>query len=136
MSKLVAVTARIGETPYAVTITDTEGHQWLSDEPPAAGGGGLGPTPHQLLLASLGACTAMTLRMYALRKGWLLPAVEVELQFNPDGPPPAGGSDVRRRISLRGEFNAEQRARLLEIANACPLHKVLTGEIRIATTLT
>ena len=136
MSKLSAVTARIGETPYVVTLSDSEGHQWLSDEPPAAGGGGRGPTPHQLLLASLGACTAMTLRMYALRKGWPLPAVEVELQFNPGGPPPAGGSDIRRRISLRGELSAEQRARLLEIANACPLHKVLTGEVRITTSLT
>jgi putative redox protein len=136
MSKLATVTARIGETPYTVTLTDAHGHEWLSDEAPADGGSGRGPTPHQLLLASLGACTAMTLRMYAMRKGWPLPAVEVELQFNPDGPPPAGGSDICRRISVRGELSAEQRARLLEIANACPLHKVLTGEIRIATAIT
>jgi putative redox protein len=59
----------------------------------------------------------------------------VELQFNPDGPPPSGGSDIRRRISLRGEFSAEQRERLLQIANACPLHKVLTGGLHIATSL-
>ena len=135
MSKLISVTARIGDTPYVVTLSDPAGHEWLSDEPPAAGGGGQGPTPHQLLLASLGACTAMTLRMYALRKGWPLPAVEVELQFNPDGPPSAPGNDIRRRIKLSGEFSAEQRARLLQIANACPLHKVLTSEVRITTSL-
>lgn len=135
-SEVPAVTARIGETPYTVTLTDARGHQWLSDEPQAGGGSGRGPTPHQLLLSSLAACTAMTLRMYALRKGWALPAVEVEMQFNPEGPPPGGGSDIRRRISLHGDFNAEQRARLLQIANACPLHKVLTGEIRITTSLT
>jgi putative redox protein len=135
MSHVPAVTAVIGETPYTVTLSDEHGHQWLADEPTAGGGGNRGPAPYQLLLSALGACTAITLRMYATRKGWALPAVKVELQFNPDGVPAAGGSDIRRRITLQGEFSAAQRERLLQIANVCPIHKVLTGEVRIATSL-
>jgi putative redox protein len=129
------VTAVIGATPYLVTLTDVASHQWRADEPLASGGGNQGPTPYQLLLSSLGACTAITLRMYAARKGWALAAVTVELQFNPDGVPPAGGNDIRRRITLGGDLSAEQRERLLQIANACPIHKVLSGELRVATAL-
>jgi putative redox protein len=73
--------------------------------------------------------------MYAARKSWALEEVQVELQFNPDGVPAAGGSDIRRRITVRGALSAEQRERLLQIANACPIHKVLSGQIRIATSL-
>jgi putative redox protein len=135
MSHSQLLTAVSDEAPYLVRFRDESGHEWLADEPVGSGGGNAGPAPHQLLLSSLGACTAITLRMYAARKGWALAAVTVELQFNPDGPPPSGGSDIRRRISLRGEFSAEQRERLLQIANACPLHKVLTGGLHIATSL-
>lgn len=123
------------DTPYTVTLSDERGHQWLGDEPGEAGGADRGPAPHQLLLSSLGACTAITLRMYAERKGWPLAGVTVELQFNPDGEPPAGGSDIRRRITLNGPLSEAQRERLLEIANKCPLHKVLSGEVRIASSL-
>jgi putative redox protein len=135
MSHVSAVSAVSADAPYAVTLSDDLTHQWLADEPAASGGGNRGPTPVHLLLSSLGACTAITLRMYAARKGWPLLGVEVALEFNPGGPAAAGGSDIRRRISLRGELSEEQRARLLQIANACPLHKVLSGAIRIATSL-
>ena len=135
MSHSQLLTAISEEAPYLVRFRDETGHEWLADEPQGSGGGNAGPTPHQLLLSSLGACTAITLRMYAARKGWVLRSVSVELQFNPDGPPVAGGNEIRRRISLQGDFSAEQRERLLQIANACPLHKVITGELRVATTL-
>jgi len=72
--------------------------------------------------------------MYAARKGWPLRHVDVELAFNPEGTP-AAGNDITRVITLEGELDDEQRERLLQIANKCPIHKVLTGEIRIATTL-
>ena len=134
MSKSRAVTAVLGDTPYVVTLSDGD-HEWLADEPLESGGANRGPTPHQLLLSSLGACTAITVRMYATRKGWPLAGVTVELQLNPDGAPAGGGSEIRRRITVRGELTAEQRERLLQVADACPVARTLGGEIRTTTSL-
>jgi putative redox protein len=134
MSAIPTVTARSDAAPYRVDLSDDLTHVWLADEPVVHDGGNLGPSPERLLLSSLGACTAITLRMYAARKGWALAAVRVELQFNPDGKPTAG-TEISRRIELDGALDAEQRERLLQIANACPIHKVLTGEVRIETKL-
>jgi putative redox protein len=134
MNEIATVNAVSNAAPYLVAISNGT-HQWRADEPVALGGADRGPAPHQLLLSALGACTAVTLRMYCARKSWALEEVQVELQFNPDGPPAGGGNDIRRRITLRGELSAEQRERLLQIANACPIHKVLSGEVRIATSL-
>jgi putative redox protein len=135
MSTVATVSGSTGGVPYTVTLADNLAHRWLADEPASLGGANRGPTPHHLLLSSLGVCTAITLSMYAGRKGWALHGVDVELQFNPDGAPPQGGSDIRRRVALRGALSAAQRERLLEIANACPIHRVLSGKIRIATAL-
>jgi putative redox protein len=134
MGAVSTVVASSGGAPFQVNLADDLEHQWLADEPAEVGGGNAGPTPQHLLLSSLGACTAITLRMYAARKQWPLTAVKVELTFNPDGKPEAG-TDIRRRIVLVGELSGEQRERLLQMANACPIHKVLSGEIRIATSL-
>lgn len=136
MSAKSHVTAVSVSAPYLVNLDDHAGHQWRADEPRSAGGDDQGPNPHQLLLSSFGACTAITLRMYAASKGWALTGVEVDVQFNPDGDPPQGVNNIRRRIALKGELTGEQRQRLLEIAERCPIHKVLTGEIRIASSLT
>jgi putative redox protein len=134
VSRSSTVTAVLGETPYVVTLSDGI-HEWLADEPLEAGGGNRGPSPHQLVLSGLGACTAITLRMYAARKGWGLAGVTVELQLNPDGAPSAGGSEIRRRITLRGDLTTEQRERLLQVANACPVNRTLGGEIHTTTSL-
>ena len=128
------VRASTGSAPFAVTFTDDLGHHWLADEPAETGGGDTGPSPHRLLLSALGACTAITLQMYAARKQWPLRRVGVDLQFNPEGTP-ASGNDITRVITLQGDLTDEQRERLLQIANACPIHKVLTGEVRIASSL-
>jgi putative redox protein len=134
MSTIPTVTAVNGATPYIVTLEDRRGHRWLADEPLEAGGANEGPSPTTLLLSALGACTAITVRMYAARKSWPLAGVEVQLEFNPEGAPPEG-NDIRRRIALRGQLTEEQRERLLDVANKCPLHKVLTGRTRIHTAL-
>jgi putative redox protein len=120
---------------WTVQLSDNMGHEWLGDEPIEAGGSNLGPSPAHLLLSALATCTVMTLQMYAERKQWPLSGVEVEVLFNPNGKPADGATEITRRISLRGALAEEQRERLLQVANACPMHKVLTGEVRVTTSV-
>lgn len=109
---------------------EVSGHRIHSDEELANGGEDTGATPHELLLAALGSCTAMTLKVYAARKGWPLADVKVTLNAANN----EGGYVITRRVAISGQLDAEQRQRLLEIANKCPVHRTLTGEIIINTT--
>jgi len=116
-------------------------HRLPADEPEAHGGSDTGPAPYDYLLAGLGACTAMTLRLYAERKGLALAHVGVTLSHKrvpsddrADGQPNGGRIDrIERRIALTGELSGAERARLLEIADRCPVHRTLTGQIDIHT---
>lgn len=130
MSATHTVTASIAGTPYQVSLSDGA-HHWLADEPVNLGGGDSGPTPMELLLSSLGACTAITLIMYAQRKQWPLTGVQVHL----DMVVAADGTDITRIITLEGDLDAEARERLLHIAKACPVHKLLSNPIRIVSGL-
>jgi putative redox protein len=105
------------------------GHSLLVDEPPEAGGAGSGPSPTRLLAASLAACTAITIEMYAERKGWPLGAVEVDVDVAYRGHVPTA-FDVTLR--LPGELTDLQKDRLRGIAAKCPVHRALSGETRVA----
>jgi putative redox protein len=124
------VRARIGETDYAVAVT-AKHHEWIADEPQAAGGKDAGPTPYDLLLASLGACTAITLRMYAKRKQWAVRAVVVDLHFIRE----EAGARIERGITIEGDVTDEQRARMLEIAEKTPVTLTLKSGTPIHTRL-
>ena len=134
MSSISTVTARLESTPYLVTFTDDLGHSWSVDEPTDAGGGNTATSPDRLILASLGACTAITVKMVATRRQWPLTGLQVELQLNPNGKSETG-NDIVRKITVQGDMSEEQLTQLRKIADACPMHKLLTGEVRIHTEL-
>jgi putative redox protein len=127
---------------YAQEITAGP-HHLRSDEPASAGGTDSGPTPYDLLLAALGSCTSMTIAMYARRKRWPLERVTVNLRHSRVHAEDCAACDtheakltvIDRNIALDGPLGEDQRARLLEIANRCPVHLTLTSKMDIRTTV-
>jgi putative redox protein len=134
------VVVDIGAAGLRTTVV-ARGHQLVADEPVADGGGGEGLTPYDLLAASLGACTAMTLRLYASRKEWPLDGVTVRLQHDrihardceSCEDQSVGIDQIRRTVVLRGALTDEQRTRLLQIADRCPVHRTLERRMQIVT---
>jgi putative redox protein len=112
------------------TIIQNHQHQIIADEPQELGGENLGFSPYELLESALGACTSITLRMYADRKQWDLKAVKVKvnLQKNADNT-----TTIKREIALKGNLDEVQKERLFSVANACPVHKVLSNPISLET---
>ena len=142
----------LGETPRQVVVRETRNskfqqtvsigpHHMLADEPVAAGGEDSGPGPYDFVLAGLGACTSMTMRLYADRKALPLERVTVTLKHSKihaqdcaECETKAGMLDqIDRVISMEGALDAEQRKKLMEIADKCPVHRTLTSEIHIVT---
>lgn len=137
------VVVEIGSDGFTTEILAGD-HSFLADEPESVGGNNLGPSPYQLLNAALGACTAMTLKMYADRKKWPLTKSTIHLshnkEYNMDSANPEMGSskiDVFERVlELEGDLSEEQRNRLEEIANKCPVHRTLMDKsVEIRTSM-
>ena len=135
------VTAHLAPGGYNTVLT-AGNHTLVADEPTSVGGTDAGPTPYDLLLASLGACTAMTIRMYAERKGWPLEDAVVRLRTARPATAhaddcaecatkPVGLARIERDVELRGPLSDEQKHRLLEIADRCPLKRTLESGLRI-----
>lgn len=127
-STITRVNVQSGNIPWQVTAK-TRQHSWLIDEPSDLGGSDRAPTPDETLLAALGACTTITLQMYASRKKWILTDVQVTLELERL----ENGNLIHRHIQLEGALDEKQKDRLLAIANACPVHKLLTQKLEIDT---
>ena len=139
----LVVVEETGRGRFQQRIT-TGRHTLVADEPEGAGGMDTGPGPYDLLLAALGACSAMTVRLYAERKGWPLERVTVLLRHakihasdcaDCETKGDARIDTIDKRLTLEGPVDAEQRTRLVEIAGRCPVHRTLESEVKIRTAL-
>ena len=117
--------------PYRVELR-AGAHQLVADEPASGGGGDAGPSPFALLLSGLAACTAMTLRMYAERKGWTVAAIEVEARYDVADD---GSASIDRTITMPADLPADQRDRLADIAERTPVTKAVRAGTPITTTI-
>ncbi|WP_343632850.1 OsmC family protein [Fluviicola sp.] len=128
---MASVTANIKKELYRIEIESPTGNVLISDEPLERGGKDLGFSPTELLASSLAACTSATLRIYADQKGWDLQEVKVEIGLDRDEK--ENKTIFTRKLQLFGNLDEKQRERLFKVANACPVHKILTNPIEINT---
>lgn len=115
------------------TQVKTDPHHFIVDEPISVGGKDLGPTPGELLAASLASCTSITVKLYADRKGWDLEEVEVEVDFERDLK--FNVTNFKKILHFKGDLSEEQIQKLYEIAGKCPIHRMLANPIEIHSEL-
>lgn len=127
-----SVSATSESENYQIRISSPSKNTILADEPVDKGGTDAGFSPQQLLAASLSACTGVTLRMYAERKGWDISGFEINVSINWD--PDRGSTVIDRKIQFPRHLSDQQRERLLKVADACTVHKILSHPIAISTT--
>ncbi len=126
------VIVKTGRDHYRTTIT-ANGHTLIADEPENLGGKNEGIDPESLLLASLGSCTTITLRMYADRKKWPLESVKIELNMEVVQSDNQQTTFIKKHMHFEGPLTDDQKTRLVHIADLCPLHKMLNNPIVITT---
>ncbi len=132
---MVKIESRTRENNYATEITSNSGHTILSDEPKDIGGQNKGMSPDELIIAALASCTSATLKMYAQRKEWALHEVHTSIELT-KGEKPGDLPTIQRTIQLKGDLDEQQKERMLVIANKCPVHKILSGNVSIDSALT
>lgn len=125
-----SITATLDGEPYATRLT-ARGISILADEPADHGGKDLGPRPHELLLGALASCTAITLRMYADRKQWSVGPIDVTAVMDRSQEGNKVDTRIRLDVRLRPDLPEEQRARLLQIAAMCPVHRTLENPVQM-----
>ncbi len=121
------LTATLGREGYT-TVMSTRTHTLVADEPLDVGGSDVSANPYEYLMAALASCTAITMRMYAERKGWPMEGVDVTIEMSKERLP-----TITRTLEVRGPLDAAQRARLTEIADACPISRLLEAGVPITT---
>lgn len=128
---MTKIKAGIAKELYRTEIKSATGNTLIADEPLDAGGKDLGFSPKELLASALAACTSATLRMYADHKKWDLQEVKLEIELEQNETKTK--TSFNRKLKFIGNLTEEQRARLLAVANACPVHKILTNPIEISS---
>jgi putative redox protein len=123
------VFASIKNDPYKIELESPTGNLVMADEPLDKGGKDAGFSPKELLVAALSACTSATLRMYIERKGWDISEIKVETELTES----EGTSTFSRKLVFAGEVTDDQKKRLMVVANACPVHKILLSHIEFKT---
>jgi len=129
-----SVTATLDGAPYTTRIS-TRGLEMIADEPADHGGSDLGLRPHELLLSSIAACTAITMRMYADRKQWKVDRIHVTASMEREQHGKAIDTRIHLEVDVPTELPADQRERMLQIARACPVHRTLESPIHITSAL-
>lgn len=130
---MAKVSSSITKDLYKMEIKSPTGNVVIADEPVSMGGKDLGFSPKELLAAALASCTSATVRMYADKKNWALDEVKIDVTLERDEA--ANRTIIARTIQFIGTLDAEQKKRLIAVANACPVHKILTNPIDINTSI-
>lgn len=132
MAVTTEITVSLDEIPYRTTA-DNGRHLFYIDEPISSGGGDTAPDPMEMLLASLGSCSLITMKMYATRKEWLIRSMKMKLAIYTERTPDGQRSVIHRHIIIDGDLDEQQRERIVHISKQCPVARVLSGSVSIET---